>query len=239
MTSVNARPRGLPLRGFLSQQGTRTTWATAFPRTNCRATTATVLTATVTWSLRACCASFLSHLLSQVHRRQTPTSSSSSGRASLVSSVKTYLTNLPSQGRQLRTGKSDVYQQPIAGLDLVLVSHFPAQEQRNKSMAEGVAPCSLARQSSNHRGSLSTAVEAPGVERCRCASNGPFHSCLLTSLTGSFVLQFVLRSLFTILRDSFVFELNTCYSTHGHVSVFSKPPPVCLVHSPQCGYVVF
>ena len=33
---------------------------------------------------------------------------SSSGRASLVSSVKTHLTNLPSQRRQLRTGKSDL-----------------------------------------------------------------------------------------------------------------------------------
>ena len=44
------------------------------------------------------------------------TSSSSSTWASLVSSVKTHLTKLLSQGRQLRTGKSDVYQQPIASL---------------------------------------------------------------------------------------------------------------------------
>ena len=51
-----------------------------------------------------------------VTRRRPSTSSSSSGRASLVSSVKTYLTNLPSQGRQLRTGKRDVYQQPVACL---------------------------------------------------------------------------------------------------------------------------
>ena len=44
VTSVNTHPRG----GFLSHQGTRTTWAMAFPRTNCRTTTATVLTATAT-----------------------------------------------------------------------------------------------------------------------------------------------------------------------------------------------
>ena len=63
--------------------------------------------------------------------------------------------------------------------------------------------------------------------------------CLFTSLRGSLVLRFVLRSLFPILRVSFVFQLNTCYNTHGHVSVFSKAPPVCLVHSYRCGYVVF
>ena len=44
------------------------------------------------------------------------TSSSSSTWASHVSSVKTHLTTLPPQGKQLKTGKSDVYQQPIAGL---------------------------------------------------------------------------------------------------------------------------
>ena len=38
------------------------------------------------------------------------------GTASLVSPVKTHLATLPSQGGPLRTGKSDVYQQPIAGL---------------------------------------------------------------------------------------------------------------------------
>ena len=40
------------------------------------------------------------------------------GRASLVSSVKTHLTTLLPlpPGEQLRTGKSDVYQQPIASL---------------------------------------------------------------------------------------------------------------------------
>ena len=56
VTSVNTHPRGLPLRGFLSHHGTKTTWAMAFPRINCRTTTATVLTATatVTLSLRAC-----------------------------------------------------------------------------------------------------------------------------------------------------------------------------------------
>ena len=60
-----------------------------------------------------------------------------------------------------------------------------------------------------------------------------FHSmsCLLTSLTGCLVLRFVLRSLFPLLTVSFVFQLNTCYNTHGHVSVFSKAPIVCLVHS--------
>ena len=42
------------------------------PRINCRTLTATVLTAiaTVTLSLRACLCFLLSHLLSQVHRRQ-------------------------------------------------------------------------------------------------------------------------------------------------------------------------
>ena len=56
VTSVNTHPRGLPLRCFLSHHGTKTTWAMAFPRINCRTTTATVLTATatVTLSLRAC-----------------------------------------------------------------------------------------------------------------------------------------------------------------------------------------
>ena len=56
VTSVNTHPRGLPLRGFLSHHGTKTTWAMAFPWINCRTTTAIVLTATatVTLSLRAC-----------------------------------------------------------------------------------------------------------------------------------------------------------------------------------------
>ena len=48
VTSVNTHPRGLPLRGLLSHHGTKTTWAMAFPRINCRTTTATVLTATAT-----------------------------------------------------------------------------------------------------------------------------------------------------------------------------------------------
>ena len=71
-TSVNTLLSGLSLRGFLSHQGTKTTWAMAFPLINCRTTTATVLTATatVTLSLRACLCFLLSHLLSQVHRRQ-------------------------------------------------------------------------------------------------------------------------------------------------------------------------
>ena len=56
--------------------------------------------------------------------------------------------------------------------------------------------------------------------------------------------------LFSVLRDgdveqhlskllgSFVFQLNTCYNTHGHVSVFSKALTEILVHSHRCGYVV-
>ena len=56
VTSVNTHPRGLPLWGFLSHHGTKTTWAMAFPRINCCTTTATALTATATvpLSLRAC-----------------------------------------------------------------------------------------------------------------------------------------------------------------------------------------
>ena len=113
---TSSRP---PFAGLFVTPRNKDDMGDGVPQTNCRTTTATVLTATatVTLSLRACLWFLLSHLLSQVHRRQTPpTTSSSSGRASLVSSVKTYLTNLPSQGRQLRTSKSDVYQQPIAGL---------------------------------------------------------------------------------------------------------------------------
>ena len=55
-TSVRTLLSGLPLRGLLSHHGTKTTWAMAFPRINCRTTTATVLTATatVTLSLRVC-----------------------------------------------------------------------------------------------------------------------------------------------------------------------------------------
>ena len=51
---VNTHLPGLPLRGFLWYRGTRTTRAMAFLRTNCRTTTATVLTATAgaTLSLR-------------------------------------------------------------------------------------------------------------------------------------------------------------------------------------------
>ena len=56
-------------------------------------------------------------------RRRVPstmsTSPSSSTRASLVSSVNTHLATLPSQGGQLGTDNSDVYQQPIAGLTLL------------------------------------------------------------------------------------------------------------------------
>ena len=90
VTSVNTHPRGLAVRGFLSHHGTKTTWAMAFPRINCCTTTATVLaaTATVTLSFRVCLFLCYTHITS--HRRQTPsTSSSRSGRASLVSSVKT------------------------------------------------------------------------------------------------------------------------------------------------------
>ena len=60
MTSVNTLLPGHSLRGFLSHQGTKTTWAMAFPRINCRTTTATVLTAaaTVTLCFVCVCASF-------------------------------------------------------------------------------------------------------------------------------------------------------------------------------------
>ena len=56
--------------------------------------------------------------------------------------------------------------------------------------------------------------------------------------------------LFPVLRDgdveqhlskllgSFVFQLNTCNNTHGHVSVFSNALTESLVHSHRCGYVV-
>ena len=64
VTSVNTLLSGLSLRGFLSHQGTKTTWAMAFPRINCRTTTATVQ------SFACLHGFFLSHLLSPVHRRQ-------------------------------------------------------------------------------------------------------------------------------------------------------------------------
>ena len=53
--SVNTHPRGLPLRGFLSHHGTKTTWWRSHGSTVAQPT-ATVLTATatVTLSLRAC-----------------------------------------------------------------------------------------------------------------------------------------------------------------------------------------
>ena len=74
MTSVNTLLSGLSLRAFLSHQGTTTTRVMAFPRINCRTTTATVLTATVIVTLCfvcVCLCFLLSHLLSQDHRRQT------------------------------------------------------------------------------------------------------------------------------------------------------------------------
>ena len=39
------------------------------------------------------------------------------------------------------------------------------------------------------------------------------------------------------LLRSFAFQPNICCNTHGHVSVFSKALPVCLVRSYRCGYV--
>ena len=50
---TSSRP---PIAGLLSHHGTKTTWAMAFPRINCRTTIAIVVTATatVTLSLRAC-----------------------------------------------------------------------------------------------------------------------------------------------------------------------------------------
>ena len=64
----------------------------------------------------------VSTLITRRRRRVLSTMStapSSSARASFVSHVKTHLTTFSSQGRQLRTGRSDVYQQPIAGLTLL------------------------------------------------------------------------------------------------------------------------
>ena len=50
--------------------------------------------------------------------RRVPSTMSTHGKP-LCPSVKTLFTKPPSQDRQLRTGKSDVYQQPIAGLTLL------------------------------------------------------------------------------------------------------------------------
>ena len=52
VTSVTTHLPGLSLRGLLSHQRTKTTWATAFPRINCLTNTATVLTATATVTSR-------------------------------------------------------------------------------------------------------------------------------------------------------------------------------------------
>ena len=84
------------------------------------------------WWFHVCCLSCRAVPVRGTHlraARSSSTSWSSSGRASLVSSVKTYLTCLPSQGRQLRTGKSDVYQQPIAGTMCLFLCHTPTQDQ--------------------------------------------------------------------------------------------------------------
>ena len=101
------------IRGFLSHQGTKTAWAMAFPRINCRTITATPLTATATVTLSL---PFAPSPITSLPAADSFYFLKQPARASFVSSVQTYLTHLPSQGRQLRRGKSDVYQQPIACL---------------------------------------------------------------------------------------------------------------------------
>ena len=90
-------------------RGTRSTWVTAFPRTNCRTTTAAALraTATATLSLRVCLC-FSSPPLSQDddggYLPQCVLPQAARHRASFVSpvktrSVKTHFTRPPSQNR--------------------------------------------------------------------------------------------------------------------------------------------
>ena len=67
------------------------------------------------------------------------TSPSSSARASLVSPVKTHLATLPSQGGQLRTGKSDVYQQPTAFL--ILLALCCSIETAPRGNVDFLSPC--------------------------------------------------------------------------------------------------
>ena len=94
----------------------------AFPRTNCRTTTATVLTVTAgaTLSLRVCvCASRPNHYHNTTaagafHNVHVPKQFGTGKPCVFLSGHISQ--SLPSQGEELRTGESDVYQLPIAGL---------------------------------------------------------------------------------------------------------------------------
>ena len=207
------------------------------------------------------------------------TSSSSSTWASLVSPVKTHLTTLlppspppPSpQGEQLRTGKSDVYQQPIASLSpesswvkedppprsrdnvFVSVSHsydktsrlsvqtkrcwtlaedlLSEWEERKKSRAGGGAPCE-SRKIVFCALLLWQAIPATiRLQRGCWATSGRRRSRR--------ALQVLVMNCFSwCVSPGIAFQLNICYNTHGHVSVFSEALLVCLVRSYRCGYVV-
>ena len=167
---------------FFPHQGTMTTWAMAFPRINCRATTATVLTATatVTLSLRVCLCFLLSHLLSEVHRRQKQLSD-------FVETKKYWA--LPKSCGSRRSGRSARRAGPRRGslctrggsrktVTLILFHLFVWFFFKKNPLC-----------TDNHCGSRSTAVEAPGVERCRCACIVQLHVLSATSLARSFLLH--------------------------------------------------
>ena len=89
--------------------------------------------------------------------------------ASLVSPVNTHLTTLPSQGGQLRSGKSDVYQQlPLDVVLCSLLSHAPSQDHR-----QGEQEGRLRRRRRGtgcSRGSLSSEWEEGKKSRARSGS---------------------------------------------------------------------
>ena len=93
----------------------------------------------------------------------------------------------------------------------------------------------LARQSSVFPVLWQAIPDGAVVKRCRCACPELFFMLCLA--------RYVSPAVFPFLRDgdveqhqselsgSFASQLNTCYNTHGHVSVFWIALLLCLVHS--------
>ena len=67
----------------------------------------------------------------------------------------------------------------------------------------------LSEQAGNHCGGRSTAAEAPGVERCRCACTVQFHVLPATSFARSFLLHAVCANTFLFLSFASVSNNQT------------------------------
>ena len=191
-----------------------------------------------------------------VHRRQTPsTSSSRSRRASLVSSVKTRHISWSSvsgwvseQGVCVRACLCSCVTRPAACGRSRRTSSSSGSSARRVGLEEARL-VNLARQSSVFPALWQAIPVMIRLQRgCwRRRGDGAVVKCFLCCVSPGMSAQQSFpnsegrrrRTALKKLSGSFCISTEPCYNTHGHVSVFRKALLVCLVDSYWCGHVVF